>query len=211
MTNNIEKNAQIIANGSIRPATKLSVLTICIGHPDKCAELPGVIEHTPEGTYLITKEATQGIKYGSDRKAVVRILGGKVFLNGQYDIYCPELSKLHKLMKNPVELHDVCTNEQIMDLKPVLDAAEEITASMAPEEAGRRVVVITPQLIEQIGADGTDEKGAFILERDEWDDDPESHLTRLYSGDIFLISDEDAGEGYRIGKEEFASTHKFDD
>lgn len=208
---NIEKNAQIISLGTIRPATKLSVLTICIGHPDQCKEVKGTIEHTTEGTILYTKEAPQGITYDSDRKAVVRVLRGIVLIDGRYDIYCPASEKLPDLLSNPVDLEEICTIRQLAHLDPVLKAAEEVIASMAPAESGRRVVVVTPQLIEEIGADGTDEKGAYILERDEWDENPDSPLTRLYSGDIFFISDEKARKGYRIGAEEFELTHKLDD
>lgn len=208
----MERNAEIIAHGTIKAATKLAVLTIGIGLPDRCKDLPGVFEGQEDGTTKVyTKEQPNGTYYDDDREAVVRVIGGKVLIDGMYDLYCPAPDKLPKLLSNPCDLQEECTEEQLAELQPVLDAAQKVMPSIAPAEPGRRVIVITPELIDQIGADGIDDKGAFILERDEWDDNPDSELTKLYSGDIFLVSDEAAAKGYRIGREEFELTHTLDD
>ena len=205
------ENACIVANGEIRTCTKLQVLTIGIGDPRSCEELSGVFEHQENGeTMVFTKEAPQGIVYPEGSEAVVRVLGDNVLIDGKYDLYCPPANKLAKLLSNPCNLQEVCTEKQLADLKPVLDAAKEVKPSIAPAEPGRRVIVITDKLINTIGSDGFDEKGAFILERDEWDTNPDSQLTKLYSGDIFLVTDEIAAKGYRIGKEEFNLTHTLD-
>ena len=207
----MERNAEIIAHGTIKAATKLQVLTIGIGYPHLFEEVEGVIEHRDGGTFTFTKESPEGIIYPQDREAVVRVLGDRVLIDGRYDIYCPAPEKLPKLLSNPCDLQEVCTAQQLAELYPILSAASAIKPSIAPAEPGRRVIVITPQLIDQIGADGTDSKGAYLLERDEWDDNPDSELTKLYSGDIFLVSDETTAKGYRIGREEFELTHKFDE
>lgn len=209
---NVEKNALVVAMGPIVSATKLAVITICLGNPDNCRELPGVFEHQPDGTTLVfTKEAPKGIAYTQEGcQVVVRVLGGKVLIDGQYDIYCPPASKLPKLLSNPCKLGEVCTKHQLDELWPLFEASEKIIPSIAPEEPGRKVVVLSPEMVEEIGADGTDSKGAYILIRDEWDDNPDSPLTKLYSGDVFLVSEEATAKGYRIGCEEFELTHKLD-
>lgn len=210
---NVEKNALVVAMGPIRNATKLQVVTIGLGNPDNCKELSGVFKHNPDGTTSVyTKEAPKGIVYTQEGcQVVVRILGNKVLIDGHYDIYCPPATKLPKLLSNPCKIGEVCSKHQVDELWPLFEAAEKIIPSLAPEEPGREVIILSPEMVEKIGADGTDKKGAYILIRDEWDDNPESELTRLYSGDIFLVSNEAKARGYRIGKEEFFLTHRIDD
>ena len=41
------------------------------------------------------------------------------------------------------------------------------------------------------------------------DPNNEDSLNPMYPGDVFLIEDEENAKGYRIGREEFAMTHKF--
>ncbi len=204
----MEKNNQIITNGIHHSATKLSVLTIGLGLASKLGEVEGVIKHTPDGVKITTKEAPNGFIYDDDREAVVRIIGGRVLINGLYDIYCPPSNKLAKLLSNPINLE--LTDEQSRDLAPLLEAASEVKPSLAPSESGRVVVVITKELIAKIGADGSDENGEYIYCRDEWDTNPDSTLTKLYADDTFIITDEKNYTGYRIGSEEFCGTHRLD-
>ena len=116
-------------------------------------------------------------------------------MNGMYDIYAPAQSKIKKLLSNPFDLNTL-PKEQVEDLKPILRIASEVVPSLAPEESGRRVVIITSEMC---GDDG------YVDCHCSWD--PEDVLTKMYPGDIFLIENEEDSTGYRIGKDEFYSTH----
>lgn len=191
-------NAKIISEGTIVSATKLPVVTIGLGAVSKLKELEGVIWHDDDGNVVIkTKEAPDGCLYEQDRTVVVRVIGDKVKMNGLYDIYAPAPSKIEKLLSNPIEL-DSLPLEQNDELFPVLMVASEIRPSLAPAEPGRRVIVITKDML-----DGNE----YIECHCPWD--PDDVLTKLYEGDIFLVEDEATCKGYRIGREEFEGTHAF--
>lgn len=189
-------NAKIFEKGNIVTATKLSVLTIGIGKVSDLKEVPGTIRHENDKVVIVTKEQPEGCVYDQDRTVVVRVIGGKVLMDGLYDIYAPAVNKVEKLLSNPVSL-DTLTKEQLEELNPILEAGSDIRPSMAPAESGRRVIVITDEMI-----------AAGITEcYNEWE--PET-ATKLCSGDVFVVTDESQMTGYRIGKEEFAGTHTLD-
>lgn len=192
-------NEEIIKKGKVQFATKLSVLTIGIGPVGTLRDLPGVVRHDDNNEVIIaTKEAPEGCRYDQDRIAVVRIIGGKVKMNDMYDIYAPAKNKIDKLLSNPFDLNTL-TKEQLEDLKPILSIASEVVPSLAPEESGRSIIVITPEMC---GDEG------YVNCHCPWD--PEDVLTKMYPGDIFLIENEEEYKGYRIGKDEFNSTHVID-
>jgi len=83
------------------------------------------------------------------------------------------------------------------ELKPLLDVASEVRPAIAPGKSGRRVIVITSEMI----------SAGVTVCYNEWD--PETPCD-LEEGDVFLVSDETTFKGYRIGREEFAGTHRFE-
>ena len=189
-------NAIILMLGTIVLATKLPVVTIGLGKVSKLKELEGVIWHDDDGNVIIkTKEAPDGCLYDQDRTVVVRIIGDKVKMSGLYDVYAPAPKKIDKLLSNPIDL-DSLPLEQREELAPILRVASEVKPSLAPAEPGRKVIVITKDML------GGKE---YIECHCPWD--PDDVLTKLYEGDIFLVEDEATCKGYRIGREEFDGTH----
>ena len=194
-----DMNARIINNGTIVSATKLPVITIGLGPVSKLRDVKGVIWHDNNGNVVIkTKEAPNGCLYDQDRTVVVRVIGNKVKMNGMYDIYAPDQSKTERLLSNPISL-DSLTLEQRVALAPVMWAGSDIRISLAPAEPGRRVIIITKNML-----DGD----KYIECHCPWD--PDDVLTKLYEGDIFLVEDANTYKGYRIGHDEFKGTHKLD-
>ncbi len=192
-------NEKIFEEGTIVGATKLPVITIGIGSVAKLKELDGTIWRSSEGKVVIaTKEAPKGCTYDQERIVVVRVIGGRVKMNGLYDIYAPAPSKIEKLLSNPFEL-GALPAEQLDELRPVLNVASEIRPSIAPAEYGRKVIVITEEMVGERG---------YIYCHCPWDS--EEVMTELYPGDVFLVEDEETCKGYRIGKEEFELTHKLE-
>ena len=191
-------NARILNEGTIVGATKLPVITIGIGRVSGLEDLPGTIWHEDGKVVIATKEAPEGCTYEQDRTVVVRVIGGKVKMSGLYDIYAPNESKIQKLLSNPFDLNSL-PSEQLNELQPILNVASEVRPSIAPAEYGRKVIVITDEMVGEQG---------YVDCHCPWD--PEDVLTKLYAGDIFLVEDEDTCKGYRIGKEEFEGTHQLD-
>lgn len=187
-------NKEIITRGTIVEATKLPVITIGIGKVADLQEISGFIWHNDCGEMVIrTKEAPTGCIYDQERTAVVRVIGGKVKIEGLYDIYAPADNKIEKLLSTPIDLDIILTPDQRAELKPVLAAGTNIRPSLAPEETGRRVIIITDEVL----------KGAESIKcMCSWNEEAD-----LYKGDVFLVEDEATYTGYRIGKEEFEGTH----
>ncbi len=193
-------NEKILAKGTIRNATKLPVITIGLGKVKDLKPLDRIIWKDEDGNVLIsTKENPEGILYDQDSTAVVRVIGGKVKMNGMYDLYVPAARKIEKLLGNPIVLSDQLDEAQLAELAPILGAASEVRPSLAPAEPGRKVVVVTKEMLE--GAE-------YILCHCSYEPDPEATV-RLYEGDIFLVEDTSTAAGYRIGKDEFAETHEL--
>ena len=193
-------NAKIIENGEIKEATKLPVITIGLGPVFKLQDLDGVVWRVADGNVILrTKEAPEGCLYNQARTVVVRIIGGQVKINGLYDIYAPAPEKIGKLLSNPFELWTLPLDQRD-DLAPLLEVASEIKPSLAPSEPGRKVIIITKEMMEN---------SDYIECHCSWD--PETTLTKLYEGDIFLVEDAETCKGYRIGKEEFWGTHALSD
>ena len=192
-------NEKIINDGSIVSATKLPVITIGIGRVSELKDLPGTIWHEDGKVVIATKEAPDGCTYEQDRVVVVRVIGDKVKMNGLFDIYAPNNNKIEKLLSNPINLSEHLSHELMNELQPVLAVASEVRPSLAPAETGRKVIVITKEMVGD--AD-------YIECHCPWD--PDDVLTKLYVGDIFLVEDESTYKGYRIGKEEFEGTHALD-
>ncbi len=192
-------NERILKEGTIVGATKLPVITIGLGRVSELKNLDGTIWRDGNGQVVIaTKEAPTGCLYDQDRTVVVRVIGGKVKMNGLYDIYAPDPSKIEKLLSKPFCPRSL-PFDQLYELDPILRVASELRPSIAPAEYGRRVIVITDKMVGEQG---------YIDCHCPWD--PDDVLTHLYVGDIFLVEDEKTCKGYRIGKEEFEGTHKLD-
>ena len=190
-------NNKIFEMGTVVGARKIEVITIGLGQVKDLGNLKDVIWHNADGkTVIVTKEAPQGCPYDDNRTLVVRVIDGKVLIGGKYDIYAPDEDKIEKLLRKPYDLSNL-SEEQMLELKPLLDVASEVRPAIAPGESGRRVIVITKEMIE-----------AGVTECfNEWD--PETPCN-LEEGDVFLVSDESQFKGYRIGREEFAGTHQFE-
>lgn len=192
-------NERIMSEGTIVEATKLPVITIGLGRVSELKDLEGTIWHDDNGAVVIaTKEAPDGCTYEQTRTVVVRVIGDKVKINGLYDIYAPDEKKIERLLSNPFELASL-PNEQLAELQPVLEVASEVRPSLAPAEYGRKVIIITNDMVGEQG---------YTYCHCPWD--PEDKLTQMYPGDIFLVEDVETCKGYRIGKEEFEGTHKLD-
>ena len=190
--------AKIFEKGTMVSATKLPVFTIGLGNVAEHKEVPGTICHENGKVVICTKEQPEGCVYDQERTAVVRVIGEKVLMNGLYDIYAPENSKVEKILSNPVDLFRSLTDEQLEELKPLFEACvRSPRASMAPAEYGRRVIIITDEMI----SEGITEC------YNEWE--PETPC-KLCSGDVFVVTDESQMTGYRIGKDEFSGTHALD-
>lgn len=189
-------NNKIFEMGSVVGARKIEVITIGLGKVKNLGVLDGVVWHKYGKTFIATKEAPQGCDYDDDRTVVVRIIDGKVLINGKFDIYAPGEDKIEKLLRKPYDLSKL-SEEQMAELKPLLDVASEVRSAIAPGESGRRVIIITAEMIE-----------AGVTEcYNEWD--PKTPC-KLEAGDVFLVSDESKFQGYRIGSEEFVGTHQFE-
>lgn len=191
------ENNKIFELGTVVGARKIEVITIGLGQVKNLGNLKDVIWHNADGkTVIATKEAPQGCAYDDDRTVVVRVIDGKILIDGKYDIYAPSEDKIEKLLRKPYDLSNL-SEEQMAELKPLLDVTSEVRPAIAPGESGRRVIVITEEMIE-----------AGVTECfNEWD--PETPCN-LEEGDVFLVSDESQLKGYRIGREEFAGTHQFE-
>lgn len=185
-------NKKIFQNGNIVSAKKLEVLTFSLGTVGSLKTVPGVVESGDNGIVIHTKESpASGTIYPADHIAVVRVLGGKVFINDKYDIYTLSPEKASKKLVDPIVPTKVLNKEQELDLKPLFDAASEpVYGYITPVEM-RRVIVITPDM----------EVNTCY---NEWD--PATPCS-MNIGDVFVVSDENTYTGYRIGKEEFAETH----
>lgn len=205
-----KQNMEIIKKGAVQGATKLAVITIGIGRVCDLQSLTFVAVEGDEERKIIwrdesgnvviaTKEHPEGDVYPQDLTAVVRVVGGKVFINGLYDVYVPAAHKIEKLLSNPIDLAEVLNGTQLEELQPMLDVASEVRPSIAPAEPGRKVVVITEEML------GGAESMECVC---TWHEDS-GQTTKLYAGDVFLIEDEAKGHGYRIGAQEFAETHEL--
>lgn len=190
-------NQKIFELGTIVGARKIEVITIGLGKVKDLGDIKGVIWHNEDGkTVIVTKEAPQGCVYDDDRTVVVRVIDGKVIIGDKYDIYAPGEDKIEKLLRKPYDLSEL-SEKQMTELKPLLDVASEVRPAIAPGESGRRVIVITAEMI----------SAGVTACYNEWE--PET-LCALEEGDVFLVSDESQFKGYRIGREEFAGTHQFE-
>lgn len=185
-------NEKIFRNGTVKKAKKLKVLTFSLGTVGELKPLKGVIDRMENGTVrLHTKEApAEGTAYPVDHVAVVRVLGGRVFIDGKYDIYTLSAEKAAQKLVHSISKEKLVTDKQLKELQPLLDCGKECRGFITPEEI-RKVIVIT----EDMGVDTC---------YNEWE--PETPCP-MVPGDVFLVSDEATCTGYRIGKEEFEETH----
>ena len=190
-------NQRIFELGTIVGARKIEVITIGLGKVKDLGDLEGVIWHNADGkTVIVTKEAPQGCTYDDDRTVVVRVIDGNVLIGGKYDIYAPGEDKIEKLLRKPYDISKL-SEEQMAELKPLLDVASEVRPAIAPGESGRCVIVITAEMIAAAVTECYNER------------EPETPCV-LEEGDVFLVSDESQFKGYRIGREEFVGTHQFE-
>lgn len=190
-------NKEIFERGTIVGATKLPVITIGLGPINKIGTLRGIIWRNAEGqTVIRTKEKPEGMVYPDQTlTAVVRVIGDKVLMAGEYDIYVPARDKIQKLLSNPISLDSLPEIAQI-PLRPLLNVASEVRPSLAPEETGRKVILIDEDVL--AGHES-------ITCHCSWDAD--GQYTILHLGDVFVVEDEEKMLGYSIKCDEFYGTH----
>ena len=105
-------------------------------------------------------------------------------------VYTLSPEKAAQKLIHSISKEKLVTDKQLEELKPLFECGKECRGFITPEEI-RKVIVITEDM--------------EITEcYNEWD--PETPCP-MVPGDVFLVSDETAGIGYRIGKDEFAETH----
>lgn len=190
-------NGRILEEGKIVEAIKLPVVNIGIGRVSDLKELDGVIWHNDEWVVISTKMANKGAIFKQDMTAVVRVIGDKVKINDLYNIYAYDSDEIEELLNDPIEI-DSLPLDQLKELEPILECASEIRPSVTPADYGRKVIVITDDMVGKHG---------YI--ECHCSSHPDYFLTRLYAGDVFFVEDEKTCKGYRISKEEFELTHKL--
>lgn len=197
-------NRNVILHGESRRAVKNEVVTILLGKVGEVSDVYGVIWRTvnnPNHTYVVNKENPEGTAYDDDWILVVRIIKGRVLINGMFDLYAVKPEKAEQLAKNKVNLKEYSTPEQMEELKPLLESTKSVTTVLTPKE-NRTAILITQDTVERFG------NGEEIACYNEWNE-----VSSLVPGDVFIVTkfSESDGEyrGYRIGKEEFEGTHEF--
>ncbi len=197
-------NRNVILHGESRRAVKNEVVTILLGKVGDVSDVYGVIWRTvnnPNHTYVVNKENPEGTAYDDDWILVVRIIKGRVLINGMFDLYAVKPEKAEQLAKNKVNLEEYSTSEQMEELKPLLESTKSVTTVLTPKE-NRTAILITQDTVERFG------NGEEIACYNEWNE-----VSSLVPGDVFIVTkfSESNGEyrGYRIGKEEFEGTHEF--
>lgn len=197
-------NRNVILHGESRRAVKNEVVTILLGKVGEVSDVYGVIWRTvnnPNHTYVVNKENPEGTAYDDDWILVVRIIKGRVLINGMFDLYAVKPEKAEQLAKNKVNLEEYSTPEQMEELKPLLESTKSVTTVLTPKE-NRTAILITQDTVEKFG------NGEEIACYNEWNE-----VSSLVPGDVFIVTkfNENDGEcrGYRIGKEEFEGTHEF--
>lgn len=216
-----DQSKAIVAYGTIRTCTQLPVLTVDLGPVgDMLGYLLGVIERDPgpDGKVrLYTKEhPTDGFVYDQSLHAVVRVIGDHVLdENGKYDIYCPSPRALEKAFAKGTAVNSWADTglsyAEKASLFDVLACASKVYVCLTAPKPNRKVVEITPELIQAVGAAGTDDKGAYLLVHESYATDDPSSRAKLYAGDVFLVEHEDECSGYPIDGKVFYQTEVFTD
>lgn len=214
-----DQSKAIVANGTIRTSTQLPVLTVDLGPVgDMLGSIIGVIEREPDGSVrLYTKEHPEdGFVYDQELHAVVRVIGDHVLdENGKYDIYCPSPKALEKAFTKGTSINSWADTglayAEKEALFKVLACASKVRVCITAPKTGRKVVEITSELIQAVGAAGADENGEYLLVHESYADyDPESRA-KLHVGDVFLIEHDEECSGYPIDGEVFYKTEVFTD
>lgn len=214
-----DQSKAIVANGTIRTSTQLPVLTVDLGPVgDMLGYINGVIEREPDSTVrLFTKEhPKEGFVYNQILHAVVRVIGDHVLdENGKYDIYCPSPIALEKAFDKGTTINSWADTglayTEKAALFEVLKCASRVRVCITAPKPNRKVVEITPELIQAVGAAGTDNIGDYLLVHESYADyDPDSRA-KLHTGDVFLIEHDEECSGYPIAGDVFYKTEVFTD
>lgn len=162
-----------------------------------------------------TKEQPDGNIYDeSVFQIVLRIIGGKVLMNGRPDCYCWKHSKVDSA-KN-VQLVGTNSATGLINLCSVLDSVTDSAekSMMADMFANLKkdLLLITTPSEERTCIEVTEDMyhSGIIACVDEWmdtDENGEAEATWLHIGDYLIVSDSGV---YRVGREEFLETHVID-
>lgn len=162
-----------------------------------------------------TKEQPAGNIYDEAIfQVVLRVIGGKVLMNGRPDCYCWKQSKV----ANSKDIQMIGTNSAtgLINLCGILNSIADHTekSMMADMFANlkRDLLLITTPAENRIYIEVTADlySAGITYCVDEWmetDEKGEAEVTPLLVGDFLIVSDSGV---YRIGRKEFLETHVLD-
>lgn len=193
-TNTIKKagnNLHIQNLGKILDAEKLPVLTITLGKVKDLTPYSEVVSKDADGNIrIVTKESgKKGTVYPQDNIAVLRIIGGKLLMNGYYDIYSMSEENCNTKFKDEISLEDTLDENLLNHLEDILKISSNTKAYLSEKE-DRKVIVVS--------------EDTYCY--NEWDMETPCKMNK---GDIFNITNLDSMMGYRIGKDEASETLKI--
>ncbi len=216
MMNKNESTARILSLGKVRNCTKLALDNIMFPAWDELGLLGQLVRQC-----VVTKEQPAGYIYPeAEFRMVMRILNGKLFMNARPDVYCWKANKVAKAVKN-AKIIGTNSAEGLVNLSEVMatipDEGEKksFAGMMAnlkrdlllvhtPAEA-RTCIVVTQELYD----------AGVTACVDSWvepDADGNGPETKLHVGDVLIIEHKPEGDFvYRVGRDEFDETHRFDD
>ena len=160
-----------------------------------------------------TKEQPTGCDYSETRfQTVMRILGGKVFMNGRPDTYAWPFEKVEKIkdkmpigigspegMVNWAKLAQTITDpdEKLLVADMFCSTTKDFILANTPAE--KRVCFYVSEELYNLGLK------EIVDEWMECDSEGMSATTKVYPGDFVIISSDNGI--YRIGADEFHETH----
>lgn len=199
--------AKIMEMGQLQECTKLEMQNIVFPKWSDLGLAGMMIRQC-----VSTKEQPAGNIYDETVfQVVLRIIGGKVLMNGRPDCYCWKQSKV----ANSKDVHMVGTNSAagLINLCSVLDGVVDTTekSMMADMFANLKkdlLLITTPSEKRTCIEVTADMYSAGITHCvDEWmetDENGEAEATELRIGDFMIVSDSGV---YRVGRDEFLETH----
>lgn len=205
--NKNEVTNQILAMGTKVPCTKLQMDNIVFPKWSDLGLAGMMIRQC-----VSTKEQPEGNIYDeSVFQIVLRIIGGKVLMNGRPDCYCWKHSKVDNA-KN-VQLVGTNSATGLINLCGVLDSVTDSRekSMMADMFANLKkdLLLITTPAEKRTCIEVTEDMyhNGIIACVDEWmdvDSNGEAEATWLHIGDYLIVSDSGV---YRVGRDEFMETH----
>ena len=209
LANKKETTRRIMELGTPRSCTKLEIKNIIFPKWDELGLLGLMLRQC-----VVTKEQPQGNIYDEAKFMIVmRIINGKLLMNGRPDCYCWKFDKVGKAenkkfigsnsaegMKNAAVLLMEIANEYERSLFADMLASlkKDLIVATTPAE-DRMCIEVTEEMYEQ----GITYCVDSWMETDENGDAP---VTQLLVGDYLIIEGDMV---YRVGHDEFVETHKL--